>query len=73
MFTGASTSSGSNTQQPEEKQEEPFGERPDADATFANVFEEVSFLSETIMVFILMTSSRCSDRRLIVLFQSGLC
>jgi DnaJ-class molecular chaperone len=42
MFTSAGTSSGNNTQQPEEKQEEPFGERPDADETFANVFEEVS-------------------------------
>lgn len=43
IFTGAGTSSGNNTQQPEEeKQEEPFGERPDAEATFANVFEEVS-------------------------------
>lgn len=40
MFTGAA--SGSSTRQPEEKpDEQPFGERPDAEETFANVFEEV--------------------------------
>jgi hypothetical protein len=41
MFQGASTASGSAHAEPKEEPEEPF-ERPDAEATFGNIFEEVS-------------------------------
>jgi DnaJ-class molecular chaperone len=40
MFQGASAASGSSHAESKDEQEEPF-ERPDAEATFGNVFEEV--------------------------------
>jgi hypothetical protein len=40
MFQGASTASGNAHAEPKEEPEEPF-ERPDAEATFGNIFEEV--------------------------------